>query len=185
MQAYDILMIAVIVGATAFGAMKGMAWQIASLASLGLSYLVSLRFSETLAPYIHQDPPWNKFAAMLILYLGTSLAIWMMFRMVRGFIDRVRLNEFDRQVGALFGAAKGVLVCIAITFFAVTMSAKAREAILQSRSGYYIAVLLNRAETVMPREFHEVLDPYLHRLEQELNPGYPARAAEEGDARQL
>ena len=37
-----------------------------------------------------------------------------------GAIDRVKLNEFDRQMGALVGFAKGVLLCIAITFFAVT-----------------------------------------------------------------
>jgi membrane protein required for colicin V production len=179
MQAYDILMIGVLVGTTVFGAIKGMAWQLASLASLGVSYLVALRFSEQLAPHIHQEPPWNRFAAMLVLYLGTSLAIWLLFRLVRGFIDRVKLNEFDRQIGALFGAAKGVLFCVAITFFAVTMSAAAREAILHSRSGYYIAVLLARADSVMPRELHQVLDPYLDELERGLDPRFPARAATE------
>ncbi len=41
---------------------------------------------------------------------------------------------------------------------------------LQSRSGYYIAVLLSQADSVMPTELHEVLDPYLNRLEHELGP---------------
>ena len=42
---------------------------------------------------------------------------------------------------------------------------------LESRSGHYIALLLDRAEGVMPHELHEVLDPYLHKLEKELEPG--------------
>ena len=46
---------------------------------------------------------------MLVLYIVTSLAIWFLFRMVSGIVNRVKLREFDRQMGALFGLAKGVL----------------------------------------------------------------------------
>jgi membrane protein required for colicin V production len=170
MELYDICMLVVLAGATLFGAWKGMAWQIASTASLVVSYAVALRFSPQLAPHFGEQAPLNRFIAMFVLYVGTSIAIWLAFRIVAGFLNRVRLREFDRQMGALFGAAKGVLLCIAITFFAVTLSAKARGLVLQSRSGHYIAVLLDRAEAVMPPELHQVLDPYLHKLERELKP---------------
>src|SRR5262245_54586300 len=72
MQSYDFLMLAVLIGCMVFGAWKGMAWQVASLASIGASYLVAVRFSETLAPVISAEAPWNKAAAMLILYVATS-----------------------------------------------------------------------------------------------------------------
>ncbi len=170
MELYDICMLVVLVGTTVFGAWKGMAWQVASSASLVASYAVSLRFSAQLAPRFGQQAPLNRFIAMFVLFAGTSLVIWLLFRVVAGFLNRMRLKEFDRQMGALFGAAKGVLFCVAITFFAVTLSAKARTAVLNSRSGFYIAVLLDRADGVMPRELHEVLDPYLKKLEQELDP---------------
>lgn len=170
MQIYDICMLAVLGLATVLGAWKGMAWQIASAASMVASYFVALRFSAPLAHHFGPQAPLNRFLAMAALFAGTSLVIWVAFRMVKGFIDRVRLKEFDRQMGALFGAAKGVLICVAITFFAVTLSSKARSAVLSSRSGYYIAVLLDRAEGVMPRELHQVLDPYLRKLEQHLDP---------------
>jgi membrane protein required for colicin V production len=170
MDGYDLLMIVVLVGATVFGGMKGMAWQIASVASLGVSYLVSLKFSERLAPMMGDQAPWNRFLAMLVLYMGTSLAIWIGFRFVAKFIERVKLKEFDRQIGALVGFGKGVLLCVAITFFAVTLSAKLRQHVLDSRSGYYIAVLLDRAGPMMPDELHDVLNPYIERLDQELQP---------------
>lgn len=171
MEVYDICMLAVLVLATLFGAYKGMAWQVASLASIVASYLVALRFSEQFAPRFGDQAPLNRFIAMFVLYMVTSLGIWFAFRIVKNFIDRVRLREFDRQMGALVGAAKGVLLCVAITFFAVTLSERARAAVLQSRSGLVIAQLLDRAEGVMPRELHTMLDPYLNRLEQELKPG--------------
>jgi membrane protein required for colicin V production len=170
MEPYDIFMLLVLVGTTVFGAWKGMAWQVASSASLVASYAVALRFSGPLAPRFGAQAPLNRFIAMFVLFAGTSLAIWLVFRVVAGFLNRVRLREFDRQMGALFGAAKGVLLCVAITFFAVTLSAKARTAVLSSRSGYYIAVLLDRADSVMPRELHDYLDPYLKKLEKELDP---------------
>ena len=174
MQTYDLIMLAVLVGCTFFGAWKGMAWQLASLGSLGLSYFVALRFSDQLAPYLGEKAPLNRMAAMLVLYLATSLAIWLLFRVVAGIIDRVKLTEFDRQVGALFGLAKGVLLCVVITFFAVTLSETAREQILHSRSGHYIAVLIDKADPVMPDGVHEVLGPYLHQLDEQLDPSFSA-----------
>jgi membrane protein required for colicin V production len=179
MQLYDVLMLTVLLGATVFGFYKGMAWQIASVAALVVSYFVALRFSESLAPLFGQTAPWNRFGAMLLTYLLTSMVIWMLFRVVRNFIDRVRLREFDRQIGAIFGAAKGLLLCVAITFFGVTLSGSARESILHSHSGYYIARLLAKADTVMPRELHDYLDPYLNRLERGLDPNQSSETANE------
>jgi membrane protein required for colicin V production len=173
MQPYDLFMLVVLVGATVFGAMKGMAWQAASLSSIVLSYFVALNFSGPLAPMFHQQAPWNRFLAMAVLYGLTSLSVWLVFRIVAGAIDRIKLKDFDRQMGALFGALKGALLCLAITLFAVTLSANARSAVLKSRSGVYISQVLNKAEHVIPPELHDVLDPYLNRLERGLDPNQP------------
>ena len=173
MEAYDLLMLMVLGGATVFGAWKGMAWQIASLASFVVSYFFALRFSEQLAPFFGQQAPLNRFIAMLAVYLGTSLVIWVLFRVLAGVIDRVRLREFDHQIGALFGLAKGVLLCIVVTFFAVTLSDRLREAVLRSKSGHYIAVVLDKADSLMPAEIKDVLGPYLHELEDKLDGDEP------------
>jgi len=170
MEIYDILMLVILAAATLFGAWKGVAWQLASLTSLVLSYLVALRWSEPVAHYFGKPSPWDRFLAMLVLYAVSSLIVWSLFRYVRTWIDRVQLKGFDHQLGALLGVAKGVLWCVGITFFAITLSPTARDRILHSRSGYYIAVLLNRADPVIPSELHEMLDPYLKKLEKELAP---------------
>jgi len=166
-------MLAVLAATTIFGFWKGLAWQIASLASLIASYFVALRFAGQLAPMISEHEPWNKFVAMLIIYAAASLAIWMVFRLVAGFIDRVKLKEFDRQMGALVGFAKGILFCIAITFFAVTiLSQEKRERIIASRSGRYIVRFLNHADAVAPPEIKSVVGPLIDKVEQRLNPDY-------------
>jgi membrane protein required for colicin V production len=167
MQAYDLFMIIVLVAATLFGLWKGLAWQVASLSSIFLSYFVAHTFSDQLANMLTTAAPWNKFLAMLILFIGTSLVVWLAFRYVSEAIDRVKLKEFDHQIGALLGIAKGVLLCVIITLFAVTLSGEEqRQQIISSRSGYYIAVLLDRSHAVMPPEVH---DPYIHSLDHQLS----------------
>ena len=170
MHPYDWVMLIVLVMTTLFGAWKGMAWQVASLASVILSFFVAMRFSPLAAPMFGDKAPLNRFLAILVLYLITSAVIWLAFRLVAGLIDRVQLKDFDRQAGAAFGAVKGVLFCVVITFFLVTLSTSGRETVLESRSGYYIAYLLDRTHSIMPEEIHEVLHPYLHRLNEELTP---------------
>lgn len=169
METYDWIMLVVLVGATLFGAIKGFAWQVASIASIVVSYIVAYRFREPFSEVIKAEPPWNLFLAMLILYVGTSLVIWMLFRMVSRSIDRMKLKEFDRQIGALFGFGKGVLFCTLITMFAITLVGPAwREQIVGSRSGFYIAKVLDKTDAVMPPELHEVVGPYIERFENEV-----------------
>lgn len=170
MDTYDLLMVFVLLATTLFGFWKGMAWQIASLASIVVSYIAALRFSEQLAPVFGEHAPWNRFVAMLAIYIVTSFIIWTMFRLVSGAIDKVKLEAFDRQLGAMFGLAKGVLLCVVITFFAVTLLPPVQgEAIVASRSGRYIVLLLDKSHSVLPPEVHEVVDPYLNKIEERLN----------------
>jgi len=175
METYDVIMLAVVAVATVFGARKGLAWQVASISSIVASYFIAYRFREPVAAAIQADPPWNTFMAMLLVYLSASAAIWLVFRFVSELIDRVRLKEFDQHAGAALGFCRGILWCVIITLFAVTLLGEAqRQKIVQSRSGHYIALLLDRSESVMPAELQEVLAPYLGTLEARLGGGHPA-----------
>lgn len=169
MEVYDLIMLGVVVIGTLFGAWKGLAWQVASLGSIFASYFVAYRFRGPMSEVINASPPWNTFLAMLILYLGTSLAIWLVFRFVSNAIDRVKLKEFDRHAGAVLGFCRGVLWCVIITLFAVTLLGEAqKKAIIESRSGYYIALLLDRSHAIMPDEIHDVIGRYIHSLDERL-----------------
>jgi membrane protein required for colicin V production len=175
-ETYDILMLIVLAGAGIFGAFKGFAWQLASIASILISYFVAYRFREPLSDSIVAEPPWDRFLAMLILFVGSSLVVWVAFNMVRRTIDRMKLKEFDRQIGGLFGLLKGGLYCTLITLFSVTLLGDSiREKIVASKSGLFIARNLDRSESVIPVEIHEFLRPYLDRLDSEFQ-GIPTAA---------
>jgi len=170
MSMYDILMLAVMVGAILFGFWKGLAWQIASISSIVVSYLVAMTFRSQLATYISAAEPWNQFAAMLILFLGTSLIIWAFYGYLKSTIHRFRLNSFDTQVGGILGAGKGLILCMLITLFAVTLfGSEIRQAVVASRSGGYLAAAVNRMNSIVPQEIHLVLDPHVQKFNQNLN----------------
>lgn len=164
-------MAVVLIGAMLFGAVKGFAWQLASIASIVVSYAVAYHYREPFSQNIHATPPWNRFLAMLILFVGTSLVIWVGFRMISGTIDRMKLKEFDRQVGALFGLGKGAILCTLITLFAVTLFGEStKAAIVESRSGRWIAQLLDQSDAIMPEELAPVVRPYLDQFDSNFKP---------------
>jgi membrane protein required for colicin V production len=169
-QPYDVFMLGVLFCCALYGAWRGLAWEVTSVAAVVLSVLVAGHFSGPLAPMLSSEAPWNRFLAMLVLYIATSLGIWLAFRVLANFVNRLQLKEFDRQLGALAGAAKGALWCIVITFFTVTLSEPARQTVLRSRSGYYIAVATHRAMPLLPRELRDVLGKYIEELDEKLDP---------------
>lgn len=172
MQIYDIIMLTILLVAIVMGYRKGFAWQVASLAAIFVSYFVAIRFRDVVAERIDAREPWNVFLAMLILYVGSSFSIWMLFQIIKGVIDRAKLKEFDRQMGALFGALKGGMLCVVVTFFAVTLLGERQlQAVVESRSGYVIAHFLDKASAVMPSELAQVLGPYLKQLDDRLDGG--------------
>ncbi len=172
MAGYDILMIAVLAGTTLWGAFKGAAWQLAALAALIVSYFASYYLSDSLTStgLFGDTAPWNRFAAMLTIYIITGIIIWMGFRVIAETIERIKLRDFDRQLGALFGLLKGIIFCLLITFFVVTLLPGSQEQVINTRSGRYIARLLHSADTIMPPELHTLLEPYIKRFEENLQP---------------
>jgi membrane protein required for colicin V production len=172
MQTYDIIMLIILASAAIFGAIKGFAWQVASLASIFVSYIVASHFRHDVAKHINAQPPWNVFLAMLLLYFGTSLAIWLVFRMISSSIDKIRLKEFDRQLGAALGLLKGAALCCIVTMFAMTLLGPNQKTLIaRSRSGQYIAQALAHAGSLMPAEVKEVIGPYIVNVERQLEQG--------------
>jgi membrane protein required for colicin V production len=178
MQSYDLLMLLVLVATTLFGAWKGMAWQMASLASLVVSALTTVRFSPSLTPFFGRQEPWNRLLAMFAVYMATSMAIWIVFRIVAGFIDRLKLHEFDRQLGALVGLAKGGLLCVLITLVAAAYLPEDQgRQIMATRSGHTVAVLVAKADAMLPAELRQTIGPYFARAQGVLDARAPSGGA--------
>jgi membrane protein required for colicin V production len=169
MASYDILVLIVLALTTLLGAIKGFAWQVASLTALFASYLVAYKFRVAVAAWLPIAAPMNTLVAMLVLYATCSMAIWFLFHQIRKVIDRMKLKEFDKQLGALFGFLKGALLCVVVTLFAIALlGERERDAILGSHTGRWIVRGLDRVQSVVPDELHELVNPLLKRIDDRL-----------------
>lgn len=164
-EGYDLVMLGILAAAAVLGYFKGIVWQIAWIAGIAASSFLALRFSGQLAPFFGQQAPWNRLIAMLAIYVGTSLAVWLVFRVVAGAIDAIHLSGFDHQLGLLLGLAKGALMCIVVTFFAVTLAPAYRTQIVASRSGRLVAELIMRADELLPPKIAEPVQPFVKQFE--------------------
>ncbi len=167
-EGYDLVMIGILAVASVLGYFKGIVWQLAWIAGIFASSFVAFRYGTPLASFFGQQAPWNRLAAMLALYAATSIAVWLIFRVISGAINAVHLSAFDHQMGLLLGMAKGVLLCVVVTFFAVTLAPAYREQIVASQSGRLVAELIVRADVYLPKDVHETVDPFVKQFESEL-----------------
>jgi len=170
-DSYDIVMLGLLATAGLLGYFKGIIWQIAWIAGICLSSYVALRFSGQLAPLTGQQAPWDRLLAMLALYVATSLAVWIGFRVISSAIDAVHLGAFDHQLGLIFGLAKGALICVVVTFFTVTMVPAYRNQITGSRSGQIVARLIGEADRYLPPDVHETINPFLQQFNEQFDAG--------------
>lgn len=178
MSFYDVVMLVVLVGAIGFGFWKGVAWQIASVAAIVVSYIVSINFREPVSQFIQAGEPWNKIAAMLILFVGCSLVIWTAYGFVTRSMEKMELRGFDRQIGALVGAVTGAMLCMAITMFSVSlMGDQAHEAIHDSKLGPHIVRGIHQVHGILPEEIAGRFDSYLEHFQEGIGHGLDAAPA--------
>lgn len=171
MAIYDMLMLIIMIGAILLGAWRGMAWQLAPIASLVLGGVAAYECADQVAPWLGDKKPTNYLLALLLIYVAVSLGVYTVARSVRNVIEKFKMEAYDRHLGAILGGVKGLLLCLVITFFLVAMSPPAREHIRLSHSGYMAAVLMDKMHTVMPPAVHDALAPYIHSLDDTVEDG--------------
>ncbi len=162
---YDILILAILAYSTLRGAKTGIVWQLAVIGALVLCFAFAEPLSVVLAPVIPVTPPLNRWLAMLCIYFAFAFVSFAVAGKLRSWIEALKFVEYDRHVGAIFGFIKGVVFCLVLTFFVVTLSEKLRFEVLNSHSGHAAAVIMDRLHPIMPAELHDVLEPYIHQLD--------------------
>lgn len=161
---YDLIIFGLLVICTVRGATKGFVWQVAAIGALGICFFFAQTGSLAIAPLIKLDPPLNRWVAMFVLYIGASFVSFAAARAIRRSLEKWQFVEYDKHLGAIFGFAKGAAIGLIITFFAVTLSERARGAVLASYSGNAAGHVLFALHPVLPTELHAVIDPYLEKL---------------------
>jgi uncharacterized membrane protein required for colicin V production len=167
MTIYDGVMALIVVYTVVHGFWRGAAWQIAPIVSLVAGYMIAMPMSVTAAHWFGQ-PPLNRLFALVTIYLLVSLTVYLFFRSFRQGVEKAQLTEFDRHLGAILGGLKGVLVTLSATGILLIYVPPSREIILKSESSSIASKLISTIYPVLPHAMHVLLEPYLHKLGDQL-----------------
>jgi len=169
---FDFFMILILVFALYRGAAKGFVYQVATIAAIILCFVFSGQLSVQLAPVISNfgaKPPLDRWLAMLVLYVGFSFLSFGVARMLHGWLEKVKLKEYDRHLGAIFGLFKGFVFCMVLIFFLVTISESARAQIIKSYSAQVAAIVMDRLHPVLPEGVSQAIHKFadIHALDRD------------------
>ncbi len=155
MTLYDAAMLGVVVAGMIWGAIRGITWQVASIASLVLGYVVAVPTSAQLAPRFPGDPVVARGLALLVTYACVSGGVFLAAWMVRETLRRLRFEAFDRHLGMILGGLEGALLGVVATVFVVSLSPRSRDPILTSPTGS----VLHATQGILPAEIRDHLTP--------------------------
>ncbi|MCL2304572.1 MAG: CvpA family protein [Planctomycetaceae bacterium] len=168
LQVFDVIVLILVGYLTLRGMLRGVVAQILSIVSLVVCWIVAVKFSPVVAPMVSYEPPWNRIIAMLLLFVGGFVAFWLLRGLLDSIIRTIRLKSADRSLGAVLGFAKGVFLCLIITFFLVVFSESTRNFALESVSGRFFAHGIERISVLIPKDAGEVLSKNIAKFQESL-----------------
>lgn len=156
LPAFDIFVIVFLLYCIFRGGKRGIFMQITSIIALFVSWYLASRYSSVLEPYVPLNEILRKKVAAIGTFIIANIALNLLFRIISGGVTQGLLKEVNRQMGALFGLAKGILVCFILTYFAVITSAATKKLVLGSQSGRIMASAICALPDKLPSNSHTV-----------------------------
>ncbi len=165
MTPYDVGMVAVIIAGMIWGAWRGITWQLASILSLGLGYMVAFPMSVQVAQHFPGSPIVARALAMLVLYVAVSAGVFGIAWSIRTTLRKWKFEAYDRHLGMLLGGMEGAALGVVATVFIVSLAPQSRTPILTSKAGMAVDHALMLAKPALPDEVRTMLQPYWEALD--------------------
>lgn len=113
----DLAMIAVVALSALVGAVRGLTFELLSLAGWVAAWCAGLWLGPMLAPYLPIGPagtPLNVVASFACAFIVVLIVWGLMARAVSAVVKRTLLSPADRLLGAVFGLVRGLVGLLAI-----------------------------------------------------------------------
>ena len=159
MTAYDAAMAGALVLGMIWGALRGITWQLASIASLVLGYLFAYPLSGQIADKFPGEPAVARALALMASYVLVSGGVFLVAWLVRATLRRWKFEAFDRHLGMMLGGLEGLVLGLIVTLFVVSLAPQTREPIFASPAGKVANRVLAILEPILPAEIQAELAP--------------------------
>jgi membrane protein required for colicin V production len=172
---FDVIVLAILAALTLRGVWKGMISQIVSVAALFVCWIVATRFGGLIAPTIPVEAPWNQVLAMGVFFLITYIAIQFGRAALEKIIKHWHLQKLNTLLGGLLGFAKGLLICMIITFFAVMVSVTSRTVVFNSMTGFHLVRLITGIAVFVPKDSYEFVHAQFAQFQEKVDEAVPGQ----------
>jgi len=146
----DLVALAILLYCAVKGASRGLLSQLSWVIALLLCFKFSGTLAPAIEPLISVAPPLKQWLAMLAVYVGLCGVSFVVAGMLSSWIAKAKIIDFDKHLGGILGFVKGVVICMTIMFFAITMSPQMRNVVSQTYSGYAAAIILHNSRHLIP-----------------------------------
>ena len=159
MNWFDIALILILGLSIATSFKKGLSREIIGLVSVVVGLLLGIWFYGTAASWISpylSSPLAAKFGGFLIVFFGVILLGSLVRFIVGKFLRVTGLSVFDHALGAVFGAVRGGLICVALItgMMAFAKEGQPPDAVLHSRIAPYLVSAGKIAAAIAPHELN-------------------------------
>ncbi len=199
---FDLTVVIIIVASAFRGYQKGLIHQLGAIISMIIGNIVSVRFTPVLADCLPIHYSFRSASAFVILLVVSTLITWGIINLLSYIVSNLKLNTWNKQMGALLGVAYGFLWAMTLTFILLIYSVPfpaatgvavvdgnplvqtttpERSFIMESKSGRFLTKAALEIIDRLPHggvdyKFYDYLREYLQRNADEIkvnNPDLP------------
>lgn len=134
------------------GLLRGLVQEIAGFVGIFLGFFLSGRFYPQVAPQfkgIIDNPDWAAGAAYALIFAVTLLMVALAAAVFRKFLNLAFASWLDYLLGAVVGAAKGLLIC-AIALAVLRRLVPKSHFLVKSAAAAHISSLADFAHSLLP-----------------------------------
>jgi len=159
----DLVFILFLAASVATSVSKGLARELIGLVAAVAGLICGAWFyrlaAEPLVPYVGSQEIAN-LCGFLIIFIGALILGWLVSKLAGMLLKVVGLSWLDRLLGAAFGAARGIVICVALITALVAFtpgkdSKDPPQAVLNSRIAPYLVEAAHALSMAAPRELHD------------------------------
>lgn len=121
MNTLDYTVIAIVLLSIVCGLVRGVILEVLHIAGWVIAFMMAQIFMPVLRPYFSDwisDPGGRTLIAWVTIFLGTLVTTALIANLISGLIRKIGLGTVDRALGAVFGAARGVLLVLLLALAA-------------------------------------------------------------------
>jgi membrane protein required for colicin V production len=157
----DWIAVALLVVSLAFGLVRGLVFEVISLAGWVVAFFSAQWFASGVAAWlpISGDPEasWRYALAFVLIFVAVAFGVGLVAALIRKLIAAVGLRPVDRVLGAAFGLARGAIALLAMAVVVHLLSLSEGAWWRESHSAVVLDAALQGLKPALPEKLASYL----------------------------